>query len=186
MIGLENIEKYKFFDVPGFEGIIQINLNEEVKALGRWTRNSKTSFYLDEKKVRVYINRNGYKEVGVFRSGKAKKLMIHRLLAMVFIPNKKNYPLVRHLNDNKLDNRIENLKWGTKKDNAQDAIRNGTFAYSHRNHTVHIRSILVLDTQTGIFYDSIKDAAIAKNIKKRTLAAKLKGDYKNNTGLIYA
>lgn len=49
---------------------------------------------------------------------------IHRLMARIFIPNPEGYPLVRHLNDLPLDNRIENLAWGTPAMNVEDARRN--------------------------------------------------------------
>lgn len=45
---------------------------------------------------------------------------LHRLVAMAYIPNPNNYPIVRHLNDNPLDNRLANLAWGTQKDNVKD------------------------------------------------------------------
>lgn len=50
---------------------------------------------------------------------------VHRLVAEAFIPNPNNYPLVRHLDDYPDNNCVWNLAWGTTKDNAQDAIRNG-------------------------------------------------------------
>lgn len=49
----------------------------------------------------------------------------HRLIAECFIPNPKNLPIVRHLNDNPYDIRLSNLAWGTKSDNMNDAVKNG-------------------------------------------------------------
>lgn len=60
------------------------------------------------------------------KDGNLKEVYLHRLLAQTFIPNPDNLPLVRHLNDVKDDNRLENLAWGDSKDNASDAIRNNT------------------------------------------------------------
>lgn len=60
------------------------------------------------------------------KNGKKTEQYLHRLLAQTFIPNPDNLPVVRHLNDIRDDNRLENLAWGTQADNQRDSIKNGT------------------------------------------------------------
>ena len=60
-------------------------------------------------------------------SGKRKHTSLHRLLALAFIPNPNNFEVVRHLDDDKDNNQLSNLAWGTIKDNIDDAIRNNVF-----------------------------------------------------------
>ncbi len=69
---------------------------------------------------------DGYIRFNFWKNKKLHKKRIHRLLAENFIPNPKNFPLVRHLNDLKTDNRIENLAWGSKSDNEKDKYKNCT------------------------------------------------------------
>ena len=83
-------------------------------------------------KLKKYIsghkNRRGYYAFTLYNiDGKRKHKGLHQLLAMAFIPNPYNYEVVRHLDDNKDNNCLTNLKWGTIKENVQDAIRNNVF-----------------------------------------------------------
>lgn len=53
---------------------------------------------------------------------------VHKLVLEVFVGERPEGMVCRHLNGNPLDNRLLNLCWGTPKQNAQDSIRHGTAA----------------------------------------------------------
>jgi hypothetical protein len=55
------------------------------------------------------------------------RVSIHRLVAQHFIPNPENLPLVRHLNNDKENNTIGNLAWGSHADNEDDKRVHGTY-----------------------------------------------------------
>jgi hypothetical protein len=56
---------------------------------------------------------------------KLKTILIHRLVAIAFIPNPDNKPFINHINFNRKDNRVENLEWCTPKENAIHTIKHG-------------------------------------------------------------
>lgn len=85
-----------------------------------WSEKSK--MFLKPKKM----DRAGHLGVCLRVNGRPHYVYIHRLMAKAFIPNTNRDPIVRHLNDIKEDNSLENLAWGTQRDNQRDSVRNGT------------------------------------------------------------
>ena len=64
--------------------------------------------------------------------GNSKKMYVHRLVLMAFVGFPKEGQECRHLNDIPSDNRIENLAWGTRLENAADKRRNGGLPIGER------------------------------------------------------
>lgn len=100
-------------DIKDYEGLYQINEFGDV-------RNAVT------KEIRSpYITNKGYKAIDLNKNGTRKKFLIHRLVAMHFVPNPNNYPIVLHLDNVKLNTHYTNLKWGTYSENNAQCIRDG-------------------------------------------------------------
>lgn len=80
-----------------------------------------------EKLLKQVIRNNNYPYyfVGLLKNGKRKYFAVHRLVAMMFIPNPNNYEQVDHLDGNKLNNNVENLEWVTPKENTNRAWQKG-------------------------------------------------------------
>lgn len=91
--------------VVGYEGLYKVSNKGRVKGL----RSGKI--------LKSALNKKGYPMVVLSRNGKLLPQRVHRLVALTFIPNLNNYPIVNHINENKTDNRVENLEWCTNKYN---------------------------------------------------------------------
>ena len=71
-----------------------------------------------EKYLKPNMSKSGYLSVELFdENGKSKRLLIHRLVAMAYIPNPENLPQVNHIDENPLNNAVSNLEWCTAKYN---------------------------------------------------------------------
>lgn len=69
-----------------------------------------------------YVRKNeNYKVIGIGRD----QYLVQRLVAFAFLPNFYGLPLVEHKDDNKLNNRLYNLKWSTYSDNGKNAFKTG-------------------------------------------------------------
>lgn len=71
-----------------------------------------------QKFVTTRICNSGYLRVRLYANRKVKSLSIHRLIAIHYIPNPNKLEMVDHINRNKLDNRIENLRWVNRSTNS--------------------------------------------------------------------
>ena len=91
-------------------------------------RNNKTGRILKQWK-----DKNGYSKVKLCKNGKEKTIRVHRLVAEMFIPNSNNLPCVDHINCIKDDNRVENLRWCTQKENCNNPLT--LEKYINRQHT---------------------------------------------------
>ena len=59
----------------------------------------------------------GYRYVSLCNNGITKKYRVHRLVAENFINNLNDFPVVDHIDENKLNNNVDNLTWCTQKEN---------------------------------------------------------------------
>lgn len=73
------------------------------------------------KNLATQVQNSGYKLVHLHHHGKRKAHLVHRLVAIAFIPNADNKPLVNHKDGNKLNNHSSNLEWVTLIENMQHA-----------------------------------------------------------------
>ena len=70
----------------------------------------------------IHYKKTGYFHVNLCKDGVHYTKRIHRLVAETFIPNPDNKPCIDHINTVKTDNRVENLRWCTHKENTNNPI----------------------------------------------------------------
>ena len=78
------------------------------------------------------VNARGYRYVGLSRGAEVKRIRVHKLVAEAFLGPCPAGQEVRHLDDDKDRNCVENLAYGTRRQNAQDAVENGVWSRPKR------------------------------------------------------
>ena len=149
-----------------------------------------------EKIMKISVDKYGYNYVKLCKNSKQNKFKIHRLVAQTFIPNPDNKPCVDHINTIRTDNRVENLRWVTISENGLNEITRKRISDIHKNkkqseETKKKLSELqnknkkqVLCIETGIKYNSLREAEKITGIPHNNISAccRGKGKYKTAGG----
>lgn len=93
-------------DIKGYEGLYQVSNMGRVKSL---ERKDSLGRPIKERILRPAPTTMGYPMVVLCTGGNKKNWAVHRLVCKAFCDNPENKPEVNHINENKTDNRVENL-----------------------------------------------------------------------------
>lgn len=111
--------------IRGYEGLYDVSTWGRVRSHDQILNRKNGTVKWKGRILKPQRGSKGHWGVNLCKAGKSKTHFIHRLVAEAFLDNEEGNPLVRHLDDVRENNRLENLAWGTHSDNAYDAIRNG-------------------------------------------------------------
>ena len=116
--------------------------------------------------------KTGYKSIGLCVNKQHKFFLVHRLVLMVFNPCDGMEKLeVNHIDEDKSNNHLSNLEWVTSKENCN---------YGNRNGQIHDKStkLRVRCIETGVVYESCKQAHDLTGVCRATLCGHLQGKFK--------
>lgn len=157
--------------VPGYEGIYEI---------------SNTGIVRNKNGVRKnLINYRGYAYIKLCNNGLCKRYLIHRLVAMAFIPNPDNLPEINHKDEDPLNNCVENLEWCTRIYNNNYGTRNKRAG--HAISKARRKAVCRFDKE-GNFIDSFDSAFTAEielGIIRTSICECARGNRKSAGGYIW-
>lgn len=104
-------------EIPGYEGLYSATEDGQI-----WSHKLKRFL-----KPHLLYAKNGSckKRLTLHKNGKERKQLVHRLVAITFIPNPDKKPQVNHIDGNQLNNHKRNLEWATSAENNQHAYNTG-------------------------------------------------------------
>ncbi len=78
----------------------------------------------------AHMTKTGYQRIMLRVNGASKMMLVHRLVALTYLPNPENKEEVDHINRKPYNCRLENLRWSTAKENQNNKpVRRGNIAF---------------------------------------------------------
>ena len=146
-------------------------INYQVSNMGR-IRNANTG--------RIWkpsLNGRGYKQVNLFRNKHQVSFSVHRLVAIEFIDNPDNKQQVDHIDQDRLNNCMNNLRWATNQENNSNRKKTTKHTSSnykgvtfHKNSNKWRSRLMVNGKDIGVgYFANEKEASRAYNVKAKEL-----------------
>ena len=147
MVEYKKIDDYENYEVSNQGNVRNINANRILKPRK---------------------NNNGYYIVNLSKNNIRKTFLIHRLVGFAFIPNPQNLTEIDHIDRNKTNNSISNLRWISKSNNNRNrpkfknSLSKYIGVYFHKARGKYVATIRINDKQKHIgYYEKEEDAARA-------------------------
>ena len=172
------MENEEWRDIPGYEGFYQVSNLGRVKRIkaGHGTKSGTV--------LKTVTDSNGYILVGLCKNAKQQLYLAHRLVAQAFIPNSKNKPEIDHIDGNRQNNYVNNLRWVTHKENINNpyTIKKIGRAHIGKYGILHPKTKPIVCIDTGRLFSGIYEATRELKINKSSISSALTGRYKTAGG----
>lgn len=149
-------------DIPNFEGLYRVSNGGDIFNV------------ITNKKLKTTIKKTGYVYVILTKEKHKYHKRVHRLVAEAFIPNPDNLPQVNHKDEEKTNNKVDNLEWCTAKYNMNHGTRNkriSKFRQTHQFGGNNPNAVKVLNKTTGEIFESVRDAAKKYNCHPSSISS---------------
>ena len=191
-------------DIEGYEGLYQISNMGRVKSVERMKWCGKGYYKTPERILKARKTKNGYLLVNLWKDGKIKSYYIHRLVAQAFLDNPDNLPEVNHIDQDKTNNKVENLEFCDRSYNVNYGTRNRKVAEKLRgrkqseesnkkraekltNNPKISKPVIAIDKRTGLIVEflSAHEAERVLGISQSNITKCCKGKKKSIGGFYW-
>jgi len=182
-VSLENLPNETWKPIKNYESQYAVSSLGRIKGIDRIVRRKQGCVKIKGKINLGFKNHFGYIRQKLSTNNKCKNVFSHRLVAEAFIENNDDTLEINHIDGDKTNNNVNNLEWCTRLENINHAIETGLKVYPTGKN--HHNSRLVLNLETGIFYDSAVEASRSTNFPYGCIKEMIPNRTKNKTSLRY-
>ena len=145
--------------IPGYEGLYSAEEDGRIYS------------HRGDKYLSPGLKKDGYLMVVLYKDENKKNILVHRLVALTFIENPENKYAVDHIDRNKINNSVNNLRWATRSENLINTIvhRNNKLQEKHINFNKN-KYIFILNRNGERFEKYFKTLEEAKDYRDAYLA----------------
>ena len=194
-VSTENLENEIWKPLKGYEGFYEVSTFGNIKSVERnmimkYRNGCDSHHLLKEKNIKPYTGKRGYNVVSLSKLGKVKKVTLHRLIAITFIPNSENKPQVNHINGIRTDNRLINLEWVNNQENLihSYSVLKRVGGMNGKLNIARSKKINQLDINGNFIkeYPSAKEASRQLNISHEAICSCARGVTKSSGGFLWS
>ena len=158
---LKDFNGEEWRQIPGYGDRYLVSNYGRIKSIG-----IKNRFICKSDRIlRGSYNKLRYKRVVLAYGGKKHTTVVHRLVAMAFLPNPQNLPCINHKDENPSNNHVDNLEWCTHKYNINYGNCRKRISIGITNHPNLTKPIAQYDMD-GNFIQRFQSVRDAKRILK--------------------
>ena len=174
----EELANEEWRDVVGYEGKYQVS------NLGRMRSFARSNI------PRIIVPRcdvYGYVTYPLFENGKLSRKKAHRLVAIAFIPNHENFPQINHKDEDKTNNRVDNLEWCTQYYNNRYGTKRQRLSHYAMYHAHFLKKVRQY-TMNGVFVKEHISSRMAEretNIKHQNIIEACKQNITHSGGYLW-
>jgi hypothetical protein len=173
-------EIWKKVNLKPYGEVYAVSNLGRVRSLDRWVKYNKSSdkeTLVVGRVLKPVNTTHGYDEVVLCYKGKTKRITVHRLVALTFIPNPHNYYAINHKDENKKNNRVDNLEWCTIEYNNRYGTMPKRISEKLMQNNPKAMAVNVYDSKNvkrcnslrqAVEYSGISRNAITNHIEHRT------------------
>lgn len=168
--------KEEWKNIVGYEGLYEVSNLGNIISLENKSNHKKVKY------LKCSKTKSGYLRAYLYKNKKRKCYMLHRLVALAFIPNPHNLPQINHIDGNKKNNKVENLEWCTQRDNNIHAIVNGLNS-TQKAVEKNEKPIILMNNNTR--YRSMMDACRDLKLNVANVSRVCNGKLKHTKGYVF-